>query len=94
MKKLIFLLFIISTQSFACQYSIIEQNGRFFLTNTLIGSAPSKHEKVDEELRQGLQEVTVSNKHTDKKEEARYRIIYQSDNRKEVEDMLKFRCAQ
>jgi len=98
MKALLLLITLCSANfSLACDFSIIEQDGRYYLALKRIGALPGKDQKVKEKLRIGLQEVTVVNKEKEKQSkdyEARLRVYYSSEKREEVERMLKLRCPQ
>lgn len=98
MKALLLFITLCSTSfCYACDFSIIEQDGRYYLALKRIGELPSKDQKVKEKLRIGLQEVTVVSKEDDKQSknhDARLRIYYSSEKREEVERMLKLRCSK
>lgn len=78
----------------ACNYTILEQNGSYFLALKRIGEFPEKEEKITQTLRRGLQEVDISNKDSKETRNVRFRVFYDSTNRKDVEEMLKMRCSK
>lgn len=84
---------ILSLNATACPFSIIEQNDKFFLILKRVGELPGKKEHFTKDLRRGLQEVDVKEK--DKKEvrKVRVRVIHDSDNREQLETILKSRCS-
>ena len=94
MKSLgVILLFTISLNLLACQFSIVEQGSKFFLVLKRVGELPNEKETIDKPLRRGLQEVKV--KKTDNKEQRniRLRVIHDSNEREPIEKILKSRCS-
>lgn len=105
--KLLILIFALSFNglALACNATILEQDGKYFLAIKKIGDFPSKDEKPDQKLRRGLQEVDIVAK-KDKKEKteastenakeesrkSRMKIIYDSSDKAVIERMLKARC--
>ena len=100
MKALFTILFIFSTNiALACNATILEQDGRFFLAVKRVGDIPTEDEVPDKKLRRGFQEVSLSDKKDKDKDTnsktsriARLKIVYDSDDREVIEKMLKTRC--
>jgi hypothetical protein len=66
---LIFVLFVLSNPSFSCRYSIMEQNGRYFVYHKLVGDLPAKDEKISSDLTRGIRDVKVEKKKNQKLEQ-------------------------
>jgi len=96
MKALITILLLFSTNiTLACNATILEQDGRFFLAVKRVGDIPTKDEVPEKKLRRGFQEVNLSDKKDKEKKEvrkSRLKIVYDSDDREVIEKMLKTRC--
>jgi hypothetical protein len=102
MKALITILLLFSTNiAVACNATILEQDGRFFLAVKRVGDIPTKNEVPEKKLRRGFQEVSLTEKENKKEEKdketkkprkARLKIVYDSDDREVIEKMLKTRC--
>ena len=79
----------------ACNATILEQDGRFFLAVKRVGDIPTKNEVHEKKLRRGFQEVNLSDKKDKEKKEvrkSRLKIVYDSEDREVIEKMLKTRC--
>ncbi len=99
MKKLFALtIFLLSIKSLACNVTILEQDGKYFLAIKKVGELPSEDEVPEKKLRRGLQEIEVSKKKKEdsteesKSRKSRFKIIYDSEDRDVIERMLKTRC--
>ena len=96
MKALITILLLFSTNiALACNATILEQDGRFFLAVKRVGDIPTKNEVPEKKLRRGFQEVNLSDKKDKEKKEvrkSRLKIVYDSEDREVIEKMLKTRC--
>ena len=94
--KILLCIILLSTSLnlLACQFSVVEQEGRFYLVQKRIGDLPGEKEKFEKNLRRrGLQEVEVLN---DKKEKrkVRVRVRYDSDERATLDKIVETRCQE
>jgi hypothetical protein len=81
-----------STVSFSCAFTMVEQEGRFLLVQERLGEAPSPSDETLKPLnRRGLQEVKVKDKEGLVRS-ARVRVIYDSDNKAEIQRVIDGRC--
>jgi hypothetical protein len=93
MKSLsVILLLTTSLNLLACQFSIVEQDSKFFLVLKRVGELPSKKETIEQPLRRGLQEVKVKKADEKEKINVRLRVIHDSNDRESLEKILKSRC--
>jgi hypothetical protein len=96
MKALLTILFLLSTNfALACNATILEQDGKFFLAVKRVGDIPTENEVPEKKLRRGFQEISLVDKKDKESKEprkARLRIVYDSDDRDVIEKMLKTRC--
>ena len=93
MKSLsVILLLTTSLNLLACQFSVVEQDSRFYLVLKRIGDLPADKEKFAKKLRRGLQEVDVSSAEKEKRK-VRVKVLYDSDDREKLEQIVKTRCT-
>ncbi len=72
---------------------MVEQEGRYLLVQKRLGEPPRLEDEVAKPLnRRGLQEVKVKDKKTGEVRESRVRVIYDSDNKAEIERIVEGRC--
>ena len=95
--KLFMLLFLISAQSIAgCRYEMLEQNGKYFAIQKVMGDLPPKDLKVEKNLKPGINDIVIPNPENDEELEnikkSRIKVRFQSENKEAVEKYLKIRC--
>jgi hypothetical protein len=94
MKSLsVILLLTTSLNLLACQFSIVEQDSKFFLVLKRVGELPDEKEKIKQRLRRGLQEVKVKKKDEKEDRSVRLRVIHDSNDRESLEKILRSRCS-
>jgi hypothetical protein len=100
MKVFITIIFLLTTNlALACNASILEQDGKYFLAIKKVGDMPGEDEVSEKKFRRGLQEVSFSDKSEEPNDKeikesrkSRIKIIYDSTDRKVIERMYKTRC--
>jgi hypothetical protein len=94
MKILTLLSILVSASSFACPFSMVEQDGRFLLVQKRLGDPPSPDDKIAKPLnRRGLQEITIKDKSGEIRK-ARVRVIFDSADKAEIQRVVEGRCSQ
>lgn len=95
--KLMVILLLISSSSFAnCRYSIVEQNGTYFVIKRVLGELPTEKQKIKDELKIGNNDVEILNSededNPEEKSKARVKVRFQSKDKEEAQKYLKRFC--
>lgn len=97
MKLFIILLFMSSYAAASCRYEMIEQNGKYFAIQKVLGDLPNRDAKIEENLKFGINDIDFTNQEDqenedDKIEKSRVKVRFRSEDKEAVKKYLKLHC--